>query len=372
MTLATKFRAGVDATVRRASRFVLRDSARVMGLQPLERVSACGSPVGARVSLIRAADGGHIGGVSMCASVHSCPTCAPVIRQARAVQLAEAITRWIEGGGRVYFVTLTASHHEGHSLGSTLDALGKAWHTVMSGRSRVELDAALGSLRSTAGDGHPVAGHVRAIDITHGVNGWHPHYHCVFFVGSWVGPSAIHKHVVAPWQHGVGRAGRGSVTEACHIKEVLLDVAGAAFGLAAYVMDVSTAALEVTRIDTKQAGVGFSPWQLLCSAVAGDWDSARLWSDYSTVMRGRRSSVWSRGLLAWFGEPESTDQELADSVVLESKEVLGHISNRDYMTLRRHPGATAALLISIEAGSWQSYLRSMGCTWELDDPAGSA
>lgn len=348
-----------------------RDAARLAGLQPVARVADCGKGCAQQVTLIRdAAGGGHLAGVARCASVHSCPDCAAIIRQTRAVELAAAIERWIAEEGRVYFVTLTAAHH-GESLGSTLDALGKSWRTLMSGRSRQRLDAALGVCLD--GDEQPWAGVVRAVDITHGQFGWHPHFHCVFFVGRWVTPDMVDRYVVDQWLHGTGLAGRQAVSAGCDVRE-LRSGDGEAFGLAAYALKADRAALELHRIDLKRAGAGRSPWELLGLALDGNEAAADLWREYSLTLHGRRASVWSRRLRSWWGEAEISDETAAEGVIV-GKQVLAHISLRDYSRLRRHAKGVAALVVSIETDRWRELLGQLGFSWseepQLLEHAGS-
>jgi hypothetical protein len=346
-------------TARRASRLTLRDQARHSKVQPVARVHKCGHAIAGGVNLMRAADGGHLTGVGYCGSVHSCPRCAAIIRQARAVELAAAIERWITEQGRVYFVTLTAPHTAGDSLESSLDALGLAWRSLMSGSSRRNLDGALGVC--LPGDEQPWVGMVRAVDLTHGVNGWHPHYHCVLFAGAWVTPSMVQRFVVDPWLHGTGLAGRQAINAGCHVVE-LRPGDGEAFGLAAYALNADRASMEVMRLDTKKAGAGASPWELLAAAVDGDTRARHLWAEYASTMHGRRSAVWSRRLRAWVGVVEASDEELAAGE-LESAVLLATITNADHARLRRVIGGEAALLCSIEQGTWRSLLADLRFEW---------
>lgn len=326
----------------------------------VERVHGCGKAVGAAVGLHRAADGAHLSGTATCGSVHSCPRCAPVIRQARAVELGDTIERWIANGGRVYFVTLTAPHTIEDRLEASLDALGESWRHLWSRRPRERLDAACGVREG--GDEHPWVGMVRSIDITHGQHGWHPHYHCVVFVGAWVGQSMIDRYVIDAWLHGTGMAGRPAVRAACHSVEL---VAGTGFAVAAYTLDATAAAMDVMRLDTKKAGAGSSPWQLLGQAVDGETSGRALWAEYSRTMHGRRSAVWSRRLRQWARSrdlvDERTDDELADGNLVGAV-LLATIDNSTYGWFRRR-GITHLLLESVENGTWQNLLSDLGFAW---------
>lgn len=305
------------------------------GLQPLARVRDCGSAAGSMVMLGTAKSGSHIAGITTCGSVHSCPVCSPVIRQSRAADLATAIDRWISEGGSVFFVTLTVQHVVGQSLESSIDALSKSWRKLASGRARREIDGELGTL-----------GNVRALDLTYGANGWHPHYHCVWFVRGGTTVAQVRASIVSRWIRATGTVGRQAVEMANDVQRVWAGQ-GQAFSLAMYAMK---AGLELMRVDLKRAGKGSSPWELLDDAIQGDRQAAALWIEYSSTTAGRRSAVWSRGLRAWFGQAEKSDEELAVGVLEDFVPVAAVAARQWNRQRRRHPDMEAAILHALEHG----------------------
>ena len=105
------------------------------------------------------------GGFCRCHSVWACPLCAPTIRRARAVELSGGFVHHLANGGGCVFTTWTIPHDQGDGLVPLFNGVTKAWADV-----RADL-----SVRQWFGD-HRVEW-VRATEVTHGVNGWHPHLH---------------------------------------------------------------------------------------------------------------------------------------------------------------------------------------------------
>ena len=74
-----------------------------------------------------------VSGVHRCGSPWSCPLCAPVIRQQRALEIDAAVSRHLETGGGVEFVTHTLRHHRGDSLSSRFDTIACALRYSLKG-----------------------------------------------------------------------------------------------------------------------------------------------------------------------------------------------------------------------------------------------
>lgn len=326
-----------EGTARRGARWTTRDRARLGGLQPLKRVNDCGAPIGAFVGITAALDGVHVTGVSTCGSVHSCPVCAPKIRQSRAAELSEAIARWQAEGGECFLVTLTAEHHQGERLSAVLADLSFSWGKMTSGRNKAELDA----LGRSWGDDGAKLGYVRGVDLTHGRNGWHPHYHAVFFCAPGVTRRRVERTVFPMWRKVTGSVNRRAVANACDVTRIHPTPEGRDASVVA--MYALKAGCEVFRIDNKRAGSGLSPWQLLGLAINGHEPSAALWAEYSTVMQGKHAGQWSRRLREWFGRDEQTDDELAEGTLVDRVD-LAYIRASDYRQLRRIAGASEGIL----------------------------
>jgi hypothetical protein len=227
--------------------------------------------------------------------------------------------------------------------------------TVTDGLRAIQYGRAWIKLRDELG----IAGHVRALELTHGANGWHAHAHVLVLTDR---PLSIEERerlrtfVFARWSAYVQRAGYGApLPELCPVEPV----SSAAVGM--YVTKLG-AALELTHGMSKQGRDGSrSPWQVLAGALREVCDAdgvldecaemqrdrdRELWREYERGMRGARQLEWSRGLKARCGIGERTDDELAADDV--GGELVAHIPGVVFDTYRRRVvrmGGTPARLL---------------------------
>jgi len=275
-------------------------------------VKRCMVPMGANVAVALDANNvAHVGGVARCASPWSCPLCAPTIREKRAADLDELLRAHLAAGGGGEFVTVTMPHHAAMPLKATLGAVRKGWTAVVSGRLWSVLKADLGIL-----------GQVKAVEITHGENGWHPHVHVLVVTRRPLSPAEsmrLRRHVYDRWCSSIERQGfaKPSWEHGCDVRQVGLNGAGET-ALGRYVCKVRDGwgvGLELARSDVKRGRkTSRTPWELLELAEGdGDADALALWHEYEHATRGVRALVWSPGLRGKLGAAteELSDQEAA-------------------------------------------------------------
>lgn len=265
----------------------------------LPRVARCGTPLQGLVnySAVRDEDGSLravVGGLEHCGSLSCCPSCAPGKREERAREVYEVGGRWLLAGGRIVFITNTLRHRRGQSLASNLDALRDAWQRTFSGRMWRRWRDRLGQ-----------EGWFRAIEVTFGAAGWHPHQHYLTFVGGHVDQDLVDEFVAwlsDVWADNVEHAGglrpsrkRGVVAELLAGDEALKALAAYATKVqdgaepGEVVLDpMFRAAHEVTRFDQKtdksNHRKGRTPFELLDSDAPAD---AAAWLEYVEAMKGR-------------------------------------------------------------------------------------
>lgn len=301
----------------RSTRYRLQDESRRLllryqqetGLDKPERtVFCCRSIVpGCRHVEIRYSEGrgkASYGNLMTCGSLWGCPVCAARITEQRRQELTEMVNKW--GRSRVYLVTLTMSHHQGERLLDLLDALY--------GNSRKKRQGALRRLKSGRQwrgftEYYEIVGNIRASEITHGDNGWHPHIHMIL-VGKvpWTDDTLIEMQGLLGrlWMSALEKEGRScSVANGCRITR----------GAAEYVTKEWAVEHELTKQPTKRArDGGRSPLELLHDSCQGDTKAGNLWLEYYFSMKGRAQLVWSRGLRDLMGlNTQPTDEELAAS-----------------------------------------------------------
>lgn len=158
------------ASARRRDRMNLRDL--LQEFTNLAGLRACEKKVlGAGVSIRKSAKNpSGFAGVARCASVWACPTCSAVIRGARAVGLQALAQAWLEQGHGLAMATLTVSHFKHAKLGRQIEGVSDAWRRVTRGEPWKRFLA-----------GHGLHGVTRAIEMTHGDNGWHVHLHVLLW-----------------------------------------------------------------------------------------------------------------------------------------------------------------------------------------------
>lgn len=266
----------------------------------------------------------HYGGLQMCKSVWLCPVCSAKISERRREELTAATRRWTEEDTpeprRLLLVTLTLQHTTADPLKEVLHALNSARRLFVSGRKAKELSETYG-----------MVGMVRALEITHGVNGWHPHLHILYFHNIEVPIIPFEADMKARWRDCVEARGRyASWANGCDVRYSDADIAAY---LAKYGKDPKwTVSHEIAKSVSKTSRKGGrTPLQLLQDYQNGDSASGRLWLQYAVNLKGCRQLFWSAGLRDRLGLGEDkTDQEIAE----EKEEI-------------------AVILASLSAGAWR-------------------
>lgn len=138
---------------------------------------------------------GAWGGVETCASVWSCPVCSVRVRSDRARAIV-ALDEWARAEGwQVSMWTGTIRHALGNDLSHLRRAMADAFARVQR----------LTAWRSMLASG---AFFVRALEVTHGKNGWHPHFHVLL-----VSPVSVEAQA-----HQLGEDWRAAVTHVLGIE----------------------------------------------------------------------------------------------------------------------------------------------------------
>lgn len=279
---------------RRVQRFHLQNLA--ASLLPKERVAEClrrAAPGAERICVLHrpAVTGAQsrFHGLVVCDRVWFCPICAARITERRRRELTLAAAR---EDLSPLLLTFTLRHNKRDSLDRLLAALLEAIRAFKSGAWWQKFVQRYG-----------VAGSIRSLEVTHGVNGWHPHCHMMLLVYGAVPPDhlleKLESEVKAHWLTVVERQGADADWwHGCDVRTADRDVQDyiAKFGREPQDMGW-TPEHELTKAHVKRAGKdGRSPFQLLADYGAGDQDSGALFQEYARVFKGRNQLVWSRGL----------------------------------------------------------------------------
>lgn len=278
----------------------------------------------------------HVTGVKRCGSVWSCPVCAPTIREKRAEEIDTACRNWLASGGSVWFVSATVPHRQGDELVRTMTLAQDIWSRAWSGRSGKAVRDDLG-IRHT----------VRAWDHTHGKNGWHPHFHALFFVqGHKFDPATVALQLREAWV-AAGLGNRWVPTKSVDVRPVRNHA-----DIGRYTTKVEGrwgAGLELARADLKR-GHGITSAQVMELASCGEAWAVDAWLQWERATKGRRCIVWSRGARAELGLGDEVEDDELVEVAPEDEIIREHKVPRDEWNRYAEQGRTPELLERFEQG----------------------
>ncbi len=276
----------------RARRYALRTRLRTSGIAG-KRQALCGYAVHGgndtgEVTLRRSAAGvASYGGLQTCELIWLCPVCSAAERSRRAGELEAAAKAHLAAGGGLVFVTATLPHDADDALTDTLDAVLNGWRTV-------QRTAAWKAVKALG-----LLGFARAVEITDGRNGWHPHLHSLLFVAR---PATagellqLERSLGSAWQVAIAAAGFRTPSDAHGLRVQPVHLGGAE-ALAQYLTKVQDGfgtgrdvAVELLRGDLKRGRKGSrTPFEIAEAAVAGD-EAARLrWDEYVQATARRKA-----------------------------------------------------------------------------------
>lgn len=239
-------------------------------------------------------------GLVTCASVWECPRCANKIRAERAEEIKQLVGH--HGQARVLMLTLTVRHGVKDAFGRVLQGANEAWKLFNQGREWKPLKDSWG-----------IVGFTRALETTHGENGWHPHHHILVYLENPFSDEQIEALRVvlsARWQRAVG----ASLLGASHLPD---DVHGCDLRPVHVVDYLSKLGLEMVDLGTKQGRKGSrTPFQIAADVVAAGGRKEKdvaLWREYCSGIAGARFLSHTAAIQAMRKELglRATDEEVA-------------------------------------------------------------
>jgi len=329
---------------RREERYALRNGI-LRAVTSKHRVAACGrcridadQPVG--LSRKQQADGegaAAFSNLQSCGSVWLCPVCATKVRTGRAVEIERAVAGHLAGGGGLLVGALTVPHQRFDDLARVLDVVKGSFRKAVSGGAWKKDREEFG-----------VIGFIRAVEITHGNNGWHPHLHLLIFTERLLEPlerKALNERIFTRFARFVEREGLGKPLATYNRLEAVKN----AQAVSRY---ISKAVLEVGRFDVKVGRVGHrTPFQILYDmGQTGDMEDLALWHEFERAIPGTSSIRWSRGLKSRCLIEEETDEELAASELEGVEEETVYFTKAEWDLVCKVPVAQAKVLRAMEAG----------------------
>lgn len=197
----------------------------------------------------------------------------------RSERVARALRAMVRSGGRWQMVTFTVRHAHGMLLKRLLDGLGTAWAGTRQGGKIQRLWTEL------------VTATIRAIEITHGKHGWHPHIHVLVRTEEW--SESDRAALLARWQLHVGRALGPECVPSDKRAIKWSDPVHVTYGQELSpeqhkrLRYLFTLGLEIGG-SKHGRGASRSHWQVAEDATRGRGNSVALWREFCAATRGRR------------------------------------------------------------------------------------
>lgn len=325
----------------------------VRGLLPDEPVAHCSMFLGRKAEGVvtvrrRVSADGHASawysGLQLCNSVWTCPICSRRISEHRARELGDTVREAEARGCVVALVTLTFAHTAGEALRDNLQRFGQALSRSRSGRGWHAIKARFSPL-----------GYVRALEVTHGDNGWHPHAHELWFLPPGTDAAAFAAAYREQWSQALDHAGITGNDHAFRFDQ-------ARGSIAQYVAKYGReprwgVGRELAKNAHKRGrGSHLTPWQLLSLARDGDAVALALFLDYVAAFKGRRQLQWSPGLRAAFALPEPVTDDAAAVSEPDGAEDVCQITDDEWWVVRLHRAESDVLAIAAR-GSGEDVLR---------------
>lgn len=260
----------------------------------------------------------------VCGRVWTCPFCSAKISERRAVELAGAMAVAKAQGLKVALLTCTVPHVVQDDLKALVGRLLKAWSRLVDNRAGKAIRADLG-----------LVGTIRNIEVTHGANGWHPHFHCLVFYKNAVDLADIESRWSAEWQRVCVKSGLRRPSD-----EHGLTLQNGDFA-AAY---VSKWGLEHEMTKTMHKvgrRHGRTPFDILRDYETGKTSdekqqNAELFREFVAAFHNVRQLVWSPGLKKMLAVQEVTDEELAVQEDERPTRLVCELNMAEWKAVRQH------------------------------------
>lgn len=263
-----------------------------------ERLQGCGRKrTGPTVEMWRGGNGAtHFRGVETCGSIWQCPVCSAKIAHKRSIEVQALADAHETAGGSVYMATFTMRHHQFNRAKYLKSTVTKAWQKMQSGKP-------WGRLKNE----HGITGTVRALEITHGGNGWHPHLHVLLLTEKTLDETEMELMKLDLFERWAAKI--KSLNGTTEIGAFDLRKASSGIEAASYIAKWG-AGHEIAKGAGKSAS-GRSVWDLL-KASEFDPEAGRLFKEYADAFKGARHLTYSKGSREAYDlrDPE-TDLELA-------------------------------------------------------------
>lgn len=344
----------VEDGSRRKARETLRDL--LNEVSKVERCRKCGRELLGGAAVVKRSEtkGSFFSGVETCGRVWLCPVCAAKIRNRRGDEAAEGVGRWIGQGHDAHFFTATLPHDQGDALKDSFTVLTDSWRWLSGHKRYRKYKERLG-----------VAGYIKATEVNHGRNGWHPHLHLVSLLEQPISDSLVlfdwYYNLDDLWADALVTHGWSPGKAPYRFRALPVTFADKGQALAAYVTKVQDAGLgnELARADLKKGRKSSrTPFQILADfGEYGRADDLELWWEFEQATKGRSAIRWSPGLrkLLLPDVKQQTDEEIAAEE--HEGDDIAYILPNTWYKICNIPGARVAVKEAVEQEGWEGLIR---------------
>ena len=280
-------------------------------------------------------------GVQVCANQWLCPVCMRKLSERKKGEVEEGLLRAKAKGWRAVLITLNFRHTKDDKLAVLLSQLvGKDSASDKFGKNKAGR-----LLKQQLG----YQGHIRALEITHGENGWHPHLHTLMFIEDHsISVEEIQERASAIWSKACSKVGAfAHLVHGCNVQEG--NDAGSYISKMGLDKGITSLASEVAKGSSKLGRrSGRSYLQILDGAISGSAQDTALWVEFAMATEGRDALRWSNKLREKLAMgQELTDEEIAAETEDESALIFSLITGAGWKRIYGE-GFEAHLLNLIE------------------------
>lgn len=245
----------------------------------------------------------HFGGLVTCGSQWLCAVCSIKIALSRRGEAQLAVQKLGEKGGVCGLLTLTVPHQANQPFDDVLASIKRLYERWSTGKHSTAMRQRW-----------PQLGFIRAVEVTRGINGWHPHFHIVLFFSEPVTWNDVQADFFNRWSHVARREFGWTLPRAS------LDLRGhsdAATYLGKWSLEDEISMAHVKR----GRGKSLTPFELLSDYMNGNAQSGHQWREFATSVckfdgeriKSTARLTWSKGLKKELGITEMTDEQIADA-----------------------------------------------------------
>lgn len=218
----------------------------------------------------------HYGNLMKCGSVWVCPVCNYRIGVVRRIEIESILQKAKSEGKQIYHLTLTIRHKEHERLEKLLKDMSYKFNSIKTKRAYKQLFKDID--------------YIRALETTHGVNGWHPHYH-ILLMSKELDKDRL-SNFTHEWNKLTGSTEKNTPLRQCNDQEDIEE----------YISKFEIKQ-ELTNSVNKQSQ---NYWGFLCDPLGNE----ELIKEYYQATKGMRSITFSKGLKE--KEKPKTDIEIME------------------------------------------------------------